>query len=341
MYSLPQHVRNVGMGISDSPKPNVDKMENEKDVDGLTKALKDERGNIRREAAIALGRIGDTMAVEPLIQALKDEHGYVRREAAYALGIIRDARAVESLIQALKDEDSYVRSDAAEALANMGKPAVEPLTKALKDGDSRVRDAAKEALEKIMPRPLPPPPAPVRQPAVSPEITSSEKVRGESDVSEQESAWEERYRFLSSVRLGGGCPFRNSMNQCVSPAAEYPIVACTAQRLGHQSCFVYPILIQKLPIWMTDYRSRMQLEADMEGPPGKCKTCGRNRKLDKNGMCSVCILAARRADRVFDETKKQSLSCDNCESKITRGEAFMPLEVGELRCVNCWKRYAD
>jgi len=130
------------------------------------------------------------------------------------------------------------------------------------------------------------------------------------------------------------------MNECVSPAADYPIVVCSAQRLGHQSCFVYPILAQKVGIWMTEYSNRTQLEAEMEGPPGECKTCGTNRKLDRNGMCSVCILATKRADKVFDETKEQPLSCDNCESKIIRGEAFMPLELRELRCVNCWKIYA-
>lgn len=151
----------MGMGISDSSKPNVEKMENEKNIDGLTRALDDERASVRREAAIALGRIGDARAVEPLIQTLKDQYDYVRREAAYALGIIGDARAVEPLIQALGDEDSYVRGDAAEALAKVGKPAIEPLTKALKGGDSRVRDAAKGVLGKIMvPPPPPPPPSP-------------------------------------------------------------------------------------------------------------------------------------------------------------------------------------
>jgi len=113
--------------------------------------------------------IGDERVVEQLIQALKDENRYVREEAAMALGEIGDKRAVEPLINALKDEDSDVRMEAAEALDQMGwkpgyvtekayylvakkewdeavklgEPAVEPLINALKDKE------AAEALVKI------------------------------------------------------------------------------------------------------------------------------------------------------------------------------------------------
>ena len=60
-------------------------------------------------------KIGEP-AVEPLIEALKDKDQDVRWEAALALGNIGDERAVEPLIEALKDEDEDVREAAGEAL---------------------------------------------------------------------------------------------------------------------------------------------------------------------------------------------------------------------------------
>ena len=59
--------------------------------------------------------------VEGLIEALKDKNSDVRWRAAFALGEIKDARAVEPLIEALKDEDKYFQSVAADALGRIGK----------------------------------------------------------------------------------------------------------------------------------------------------------------------------------------------------------------------------
>ena len=61
------------MGIFDRLfKPNVKRLKEEKNVKGLIKALRHKDGYVRRDAAEALGKIGEP-AVEPLIQALKDE----------------------------------------------------------------------------------------------------------------------------------------------------------------------------------------------------------------------------------------------------------------------------
>ncbi len=51
-------------------KPNVEKMENKKDVKGLTKALKHKDWSIRAAAAKALGNLGDAKTVERLIHAM-------------------------------------------------------------------------------------------------------------------------------------------------------------------------------------------------------------------------------------------------------------------------------
>jgi hypothetical protein len=94
--------------------------------------------------------IGDERAIEPLIQALKDEKWSVRAEAASALGTIGDERAVEPLIQALKDEKWSVRAEAASALGTIGdERAVEPLIQVLQDKNEDARKAAKESIEKI------------------------------------------------------------------------------------------------------------------------------------------------------------------------------------------------
>jgi hypothetical protein len=46
---------------------------------------------------VALGKIGDTSAVEPLIEALKDDTGAVQKVAAEALGKIGDSNGVKAL----------------------------------------------------------------------------------------------------------------------------------------------------------------------------------------------------------------------------------------------------
>ncbi|MGQ4647335.1 HEAT repeat domain-containing protein [Lyngbya aestuarii] len=93
---------------------------NSRMVEKLQAALKDSDSFVRRQAAVALGEIGNAQAVEALSAALKDSDSFVRREAAEALGEIGNAQAVEALIAALNNSDSEVRSYAAEALGEIG-----------------------------------------------------------------------------------------------------------------------------------------------------------------------------------------------------------------------------
>ncbi len=131
--------------------PNVEKMKAKKDVRGLIKALGYQKDwDVRTAAAIALGEIGDTRAVEPLSAWLKHEWSHVREAAAKALGEIGDPRAVEPLTAALKDKDINVRRVAAKALGDIGDArAVEPLIATLKDEDGQVRKAVASALKKL------------------------------------------------------------------------------------------------------------------------------------------------------------------------------------------------
>ena len=157
-------------------KPNIEKMEEENDVEGLIRASQKEKDyEIRARAAGALGNIGDPRAVEPLSKGLKDTYNPVRVEVANALGKIRDPRIVEPLLEALSDQDinvkekawdalqkscdardtepliealhnSETRDYAAKILGKIGRPAVEPLIKLIQNEEYFVRVSAIEQL---------------------------------------------------------------------------------------------------------------------------------------------------------------------------------------------------
>jgi len=115
-------------------------------IEPLIETLKDEDENVRDAAAKSLIDIGKP-AVGPLIEALKDDDENVRALSAAALGDIGDTRAVDPLIENLKDEKVYVRAVTAFVLGYIGDPrAVDPLIAALNDVDSNVRQAAATGL---------------------------------------------------------------------------------------------------------------------------------------------------------------------------------------------------
>lgn len=61
-------------------------------VDGLIAVLRDPNVGVRREAALALGRIGDPSALPPLSSALADDSAVVRGAAAQAIADIKAGR---------------------------------------------------------------------------------------------------------------------------------------------------------------------------------------------------------------------------------------------------------
>jgi HEAT repeat protein len=92
-----------------------------------TPSLIAELGNDRspERAATALGRIGDSSALEPLVHALENHpHEGVRVQAAAALGALRDPAAVEPLLRATRDPDFDVRAEASHALDHLGAAGV-------------------------------------------------------------------------------------------------------------------------------------------------------------------------------------------------------------------------
>lgn len=114
-------------------------------VDALISALNHTDNNVRSGAAEALGRIGDTSAVEPLLARLEDR-GWVKVKVIEALGIIGDRRAVEPLITILSDEEGA----AVEALGKIGDvEAVVPIVNVLRSENEYARKKAKAALVKF------------------------------------------------------------------------------------------------------------------------------------------------------------------------------------------------
>src|SRR5260221_10272356 len=85
--------------------PTVEKLKPQRDVMGLEKALSYSKNQeVQRQAAEALGQVGDARAVEPLVVTLQDPNSTVPLQlaAAESLGKIGDRRAVQTLFAALK-----------------------------------------------------------------------------------------------------------------------------------------------------------------------------------------------------------------------------------------------
>jgi HEAT repeat protein/outer membrane protein assembly factor BamB len=124
----------------------------------LTDVLRDAQVTVRRRAIdILIDLAPDTESIQKsLSRALRDEDPLVARDAARALGALgeRAGPSVPSLIEALAHADPDVRQYSAEALASIGpkaSAATKKLAKALRDPSPGVRWAACEALASIGP----------------------------------------------------------------------------------------------------------------------------------------------------------------------------------------------
>ena len=102
----------------------------------------------RRIAAVVMGEMRDSTAVNPLIQALGDSDPVVRAEAARALGRIGDIEAGQRLIHMVNDKAPDVREAAIEALARMGAAQkMEHKPGSLDDADPSVRQSVEQLLD--------------------------------------------------------------------------------------------------------------------------------------------------------------------------------------------------
>ncbi|MGH2740285.1 MAG: HEAT repeat domain-containing protein [Actinomycetota bacterium] len=129
--------------------PNIDKLKEKQDVEGLVKALHDRSENVRLRAAAALSELGE-LAIDAVVPEIQSSNRAVREAAVYALSGARSQRAIDPLSQALGDPDSLVRREAARGLMRLADPsASEQLAGALDDGDEVVRRVAAFGLAEL------------------------------------------------------------------------------------------------------------------------------------------------------------------------------------------------
>ncbi|MCB0195386.1 MAG: HEAT repeat domain-containing protein [Anaerolineae bacterium] len=102
----------------------------EQTVQTLMVALNSNDISVRQQARHALITIGPP-AVDQLTTALHDPREQIRWQAALLLGNIGDGRAAVDLINAFQDDMLKVRWRAAESLADLGCQGLAPLLRAL------------------------------------------------------------------------------------------------------------------------------------------------------------------------------------------------------------------
>jgi HEAT repeat protein len=99
--------------------------------------LEDQLPRVRRNAALALTKMGARSAAPAFLVALRDTESSVRRLATLGLGKVGDASATEALITALGDESVWVRQAAAKALGRVGDRSALGVLKEVARRDSR------------------------------------------------------------------------------------------------------------------------------------------------------------------------------------------------------------
>jgi len=104
-------------------------------------------GDIRFNAIVALGDIGDPNATIDLIPFLSDSDVGIRTATARALGQIGDPRAASRLVSTLGEENADYRSAVILALQRIGAPAAGLLVEQLRSPDLYVRRAAARSLQ--------------------------------------------------------------------------------------------------------------------------------------------------------------------------------------------------
>ncbi len=138
-------------------------------IEALLEALQDESHRaadggypLRRNAAKALGKLGNPIAVLPLIESLSSGDYYVRESAAQSLEMLRDPRAIRPLLQLLEgglDNATYVEGKphlrqpveaAIEALGTLGSTeAIDVILPFLEHNMPKIQYAAARALYQL------------------------------------------------------------------------------------------------------------------------------------------------------------------------------------------------
>lgn len=104
--------------------------------------------DLRAQAALALGKVGNPEDVSALLKASEDEAWPVRAQVANALEMIGEIVTIPILQKLAVDREWWVRLNANRALANMGPAGERALTQILEGEDRYARDRAAATLEK-------------------------------------------------------------------------------------------------------------------------------------------------------------------------------------------------
>ncbi len=119
----------------------------------VREALSDADFQVRTAAARCTGMARDHAAEGRLIEMVKKDHPVARRQAAAALGQIGDPQAVPALLSAATDpDDRFVEHSIIYSLITLGQTA--PMSTALKAPQPKIRKAALIALDQMDRSPL-------------------------------------------------------------------------------------------------------------------------------------------------------------------------------------------
>jgi putative heme-binding domain-containing protein len=121
--------------------------------EGVRAALDDANFRVRVAAARAAGMARDAQALDRLMHMASHDQPAARRQAATALGQIGDARSVPALIAAAaRAEDRFNEHSVTYALIELKTPG--PLLEALKSANPKIRKAALISLDQMENSPL-------------------------------------------------------------------------------------------------------------------------------------------------------------------------------------------
>ena len=122
-------------------------------AEGVRSAMSDTHRDVRIAAARMAGLNADAAALGPLMDMMRGDDPAARRQAAEALGRIGDRRAIPTLLAAsAHTSDRFVEHAILYALIRLRSP--EHLISALKDRNPRIQKAALIALDQMEGRPL-------------------------------------------------------------------------------------------------------------------------------------------------------------------------------------------
>ncbi len=109
-----------GTMFSDSIEVKIRNFQDDRNTAALMNFVNDEDSQYRRQAALALASVQDSVAIDMLEILLDDQDSSIRKAAALSLGLTRDTLAIEPILRALKVENiPVVRRELLEALGRV------------------------------------------------------------------------------------------------------------------------------------------------------------------------------------------------------------------------------